>query len=145
MLEILPIILFPYARWSCLLFFSSSSIILNYAHQKIRKHLIFYCIVPIVSIYLHSKNGSISYLGYAPCKSRGMYFIPLDLQGAYPRYEMHTSVFAVYCIVSYALPLALVSSSISEMSTSLPLAIPTPLSNSSFCCRYQRLALWTYT
>ena len=25
-----------------------------------------------------------------------MYFIPLDLQGAYPRYEIHTSVFAVY-------------------------------------------------
>ena len=45
MLEILPIILFPYARWLCLLFFSSSPIILNYAHKKIRKHLIFYCIV----------------------------------------------------------------------------------------------------
>jgi len=25
----------------------------------------------------------------------GMYFIPLELQGAYPRYEIHTSVFAV--------------------------------------------------
>ena len=37
MLEILPIILFPYARWSCLLFFSSSPIILNYAHKKMDK------------------------------------------------------------------------------------------------------------
>jgi len=37
----------------------------------------------------------ISYLGYAPCKSRGIKFIPLDLQGAYPRYDIHTSVFAV--------------------------------------------------
>jgi len=37
----------------------------------------------------------ISYLGYVPCKSRGMKFIPLDLQGAYPRYDIHTSVFAV--------------------------------------------------
>ena len=37
MLEILPIILFPYARWSCLLFFSSSLIILNYAHKKMDK------------------------------------------------------------------------------------------------------------
>jgi len=33
------------------------------------------------------------------CNSRGMYFIPLDLQGAYPRYEIHTSVFAVCSLV----------------------------------------------
>jgi len=37
----------------------------------------------------------ISYLRYAPCKCRGMKYIPLHLQGAYPRYEIHTSVFAV--------------------------------------------------
>ena len=30
---------------------------------------------------------------------RGMKYIPLDLQGAYPRYEIHTSVFAVFCQV----------------------------------------------
>jgi len=30
-------------------------------------------------------------------KSRGMNFIPLDLQGAYPRYGVLTSVFAVQC------------------------------------------------
>jgi len=42
----------------------------------------------------------ISYLGYAPCKSRGMNFIPLHLQGAYPRYDIHTSVFAVQAITS---------------------------------------------
>jgi len=30
-----------------------------------------------------------SYLGYAPCESRGMNFIPLDLQGAYPRYDTY--------------------------------------------------------
>ena len=28
----------------------------------------------------------------------GMFFIPLELQGAYPRYGIHTSVFAVYSI-----------------------------------------------
>ena len=28
-------------------------------------------------------------LGYAPCNSRGMYFIPQSLQGAYPRYGIH--------------------------------------------------------
>jgi len=50
----------------------------------------------------------IPYLGYAPCNSSGMKFIPLELQGAYPRnfiplelqgayprYGIHTSVFAV--------------------------------------------------
>jgi len=31
--------------------------------------------------------------GYAPCNSRGMFFIPLEL---YPRYGIHTSVFAVH-------------------------------------------------
>jgi len=35
-------------------------------------------------------------LGYAPCKSKGMYFIPQSLQGAYSRYGIHTSVFAVH-------------------------------------------------
>jgi len=46
--------------------------------------------------YTAKTEVCISYLGYAPCKSRGMKFMPLDLQGAYPRYGIHTSVFAVY-------------------------------------------------
>ena len=41
----------------------------------------------------------IPYLGYAPCNSRGMYFIPQSLQGAYPRYGIHTSVFAVCTVM----------------------------------------------
>jgi len=38
-------------------------------------------------------------IGYAPCNSRGMKFIPLELQGAYPRYDIHTSVFAVQLLI----------------------------------------------
>jgi len=42
-----------------------------------------------------SATLQVAMLTSIPCKSRGMYFIPLDLQGAYLRYEIHTSVFAV--------------------------------------------------
>ena len=34
-------------------------------------------------------------LGYAPCNSEVVKYIPLELQGAYPRYGLHTSVFTV--------------------------------------------------
>ena len=34
-----------------------------------------------------------AYLGYAPCNSEVVKYIPLELQGAYPRYGIHTSVF----------------------------------------------------
>jgi len=49
-----------------------------------------------------------SFNGYAPCNSRGMKFIPLELQlqGAYPRYGAHTSVFAVqdqHQVINHAL------------------------------------------
>jgi len=32
----------------------------------------------------------ISYLGYAPCNSEVVKYIPLELQGAYPRYGIHS-------------------------------------------------------
>ena len=49
-----------------------------------------------ISSHVRDHHDVCVYLGYAPCKSRGMKFITLDLQGAYPRYDIHTSVFAVY-------------------------------------------------
>ena len=42
----------------------------------------------------------ISCLRYAPYNCRGMNFIPLELQGAYPRYGIHTSIFTVYGIIA---------------------------------------------
>ena len=74
------------------------------------------CLPEMLHVYMYNSEGSyvyvpvirghycnntaktevcIPYLGYAPCNSRGMYFIPRSLQGAYPRYGIHTSVFAV--------------------------------------------------
>jgi len=55
--------------------------------------------VDTIEWHTQQKRKYVSYLGYAPCKSRGMKFIPLDSQGAYPRYDLHTSVFAVICLV----------------------------------------------
>jgi len=46
----------------------------------------------LLSVYqaIHSKTEvCIPYLGYAPFNSRVMKFIPLELQGAYPRYGIH--------------------------------------------------------
>jgi len=47
-------------------------------------------------VYTVKTEVCIPYLGHAPCNSRGMYFTTSELQGAYPRYGIHTSVFAVY-------------------------------------------------
>jgi len=44
---------------------------------------------------LQKTEVCIPYLGYAPCNSRGIYFTTSELQGAYSRYGIHTSVFAV--------------------------------------------------
>jgi len=83
MLEILPIVLFPYARWSCLFFCSSSPIILNYAHFllycfpenpvsycnstvltkiKISFSIVFSIVLQHNNIYSSTKNSQTSHL-----------------------------------------------------------------------------------
>ena len=46
--------------------------------------------------YTAKTEVCIPYLGYAPCNSEVVKYIPLELQGAYQWYGIHTSVFTVY-------------------------------------------------